>query len=432
MDIIIRILRGDSRKAAVFLTDILQDFERQYAAQPLPQTSTSALADAISFSDRTNTRFTQFLNSSQPPQPRLHKLMYLGALSTSNSFIEVFKNERDGLWRALLIELDRHMAVINFFARSRQLPWKETLITYFDDINDTGPDSAPFRSGVWPPDIPAHPLGLDDDIFEGEHPHTFYFCLNGGTDRNLVMSGSRIDKPMENIKESAFDRRYWPKTAPHSWPANRTYLDHPQNVRNATAGIPANQADDFLICGDCDNTFVDTTTDDTGCTCVSWQIEYPCVQVHEYPPYPSAPSLLNKGVMAMQAFARDEIIGEYVGLLLPPGRADPSIRKNVFADDVYTIDLNAAVIVTVKGEQTSMPGNKIADVSAGWKGNWTRFINTSPRKGNWNGEFEQRLVADKIRILVRTIRAIAFGEELIASYGTGYMRTLFGDNFRAS
>ncbi|ELR09473.1 hypothetical protein GMDG_00655 [Pseudogymnoascus destructans 20631-21] len=405
MDIIIRILRGDSRKAAVFLTDIVRDFECQYAGQPFPQAN-SALADAIVFSDRTNTRFTQFLNNSQPPQPRLHRLMYLGALSTSNTFIEVFKNERDGLWKALLIELDKHMAVINFFARSRQLPWKEAIISYFDDISDTGPDSAPFRSGVWPVDVPAHPLGLEDDIFEGVHPHAFYFCLNGGTDRNMVMSGSRKDKPMENIKESAFDRRYWPRTAPPSWPANRTYLDHPQNVRNATAGIPANQADDFLICSDCDETFVDTTTDDTGCTCVSWHVDHPCVQVHEYPPYPSAPSQVNKGVITMQAFAKDEIIGEYVGLLLPPGRADPSIRKNVFADDVYTIDLNAAVIVTVEGEEASMLGDKIADVSAGWKGNWTRFINTSPRKGDWNIELEQRLVADRIRILVRTIRLL--------------------------
>ncbi|OBT72190.1 hypothetical protein VF21_10516 [Pseudogymnoascus sp. 05NY08] len=429
MEYIISILRGDGRKAAAFLTDIVQDFEYQYAAQPFPRPSTSALADAISFSARTNTRFTQFLDNAQPAQPRLHRFMYIGALSTSSTFIEAIQHERDGIWKALVILLDKHMAVVNFFARSRRLSWKEALIDYFDDIGDTGPDSAPFRNGVWPTDVAVHPLGLDDDIFEGEHPHTFYLCLNGGTDMNMVMSGSRKDKPMENVKESVFDRRYWPKKAPTSWPANRTYLDHPQNVRNATAGIPANQADNFLICGYCDRTFVDTTTDGIGCVCVQWHIDNPCVQVHEYPPYPSAPSLVNKGVMAMQAFAKDEVIGEYVGLLLPPGRADPSIKKNVVADDVYTIDLNAAVIATVDGEETTMPGDKIADVSAGWKGNWTRFINTSPQKTDWNVQLEQRLVANRIRIIVRTTRRIAFGDELIASYGTDYMKTLFGNSW---
>ncbi|OBT89367.1 hypothetical protein VE02_01397 [Pseudogymnoascus sp. 03VT05] len=392
MEYIISILRGDGRKAAAFLTDIIQDFEYQYVGQPFPRPSTSALADAISFSAGTNTRFTQFLDNPQPAQPRLHRLMYIGALSTSN----------------------KHMAVINFFARSHRLPWKEALIDYFDDIGDTGPDSAPFRNGVWPTGIPVHPLGLDDDIFE---------------DMNMVMSGSRKDRPMENIKECVFDRRYWPKTAPPTWPANRTYVGHPQNVRNATAGIPANQADDFLICGYCDRTFVDTTTDGIGCVCVTWRVDNPCVQVHEYPPYPSAPSLVNKGVMAMQAFAKDEVIGEYVGMLLPPGRADPSIRNNVVADDVYTIDLNAAVVATVDGEETTIPGDKIADVSAAWKGNWTRFINTSPRKNDWNVQLEQRLVANRIRIIVRTTRRIAFGEELIASYGTDYMKTLFGDRW---
>lgn len=36
----------------------------------------------------------------------------------------------------------------------------------------------------------------------------------------------------------------------------------------------------------------------------------------------------------MQAFASNEIIGEYVGQLLPPGRTDPKRKNNVFADDV--------------------------------------------------------------------------------------------------
>jgi hypothetical protein len=134
--------------------------------------------------------------------------------------------------------------------------------------------------------------------------------------------------------------------------------------------------------------------------------------------------------MAMQPFESRKIIGEYVGQLLPPGRADPALKNNIFADDVYTIDLNAAVMGQENGRVTSMPGGKIADVSAGWRGNWTRFINTSPRKADWNVELVQWLIADRIRILVRTIKPIAFGEQLIASYGTDYMKSLFGPDWK--
>ncbi|OBT60725.1 hypothetical protein VE03_09789 [Pseudogymnoascus sp. 23342-1-I1] len=424
-----RILRGDIKKAIAVLVEITQDFEYHAIGPPMPRASSSALADAVPFGSRTTARFTRFLNSPQTSQPRLHRLMFLGALSTSNSFMEVFQRERDSLWESLLIQLDKHMTSINFYARSRQVPWSEALIKYFDIIGDTGPDSAPFRSGIWPSDVPVHPLGLDDDIFQGKDAHTFYLRLDGGAGQNLVVSGSRTNQPMINIDGCTFDRRPWPRAAPPTWPPNRTYSDHPQNVRNATVGIPAAQADDFLVCGGCNQSFADITSGDIGCTCVSWRVDYPCLQVHQYPPYPSAPNMINKGVMAMQTFESDEFIGEYVGILLPPGRADPSIRRNVFADDVYTIDLNAAVIVRINGETTTMPGVKIADVSAGWKGNWTRFINTSPRKADWNIELVQWMIADRIRIMVRTIRPILFGEELIGSYGTDYMKSLFGNNW---
>lgn len=425
----VRILRGDIKKGIAALVEIIQDFEYHSMGPPMPRASSSALADAIPFGSRTTARLARFLSNPQTPQPRLHRLMFLGALSTSNTFMEVFQRERDSLWESLLTHLDTRMAVINFYARSRQIPWHEALIKYFDRIGDTGPDSAPFRSGVWPANVPSHPLGLDDDIFKDKNAHTFYFRLDGGTSQNLVVSGSRVTQPMINIDECAFDRRTWPRAAPPTWPANRTYLDHPQNVRNATVGIPAAQADDFLVCGGCNKTFVNIASGGIGCTCVSWRVDYPCLQIHEYAPYPTAPNLVNKGVMAMQTFDKDEFIGEYVGMLLPPGRADPTIRNNVFSDDIYTIDLNAAVIARVNGQTTTMPGGKIADVSASWKGNWTRFINTSPRKADWNIELVQWLVADRIRILVRTLRPILFGEELIASYGTDYMKSLFGNNW---
>ncbi|KFY06626.1 hypothetical protein V492_07897 [Pseudogymnoascus sp. VKM F-4246] len=424
-----RALRGDDKKAVTLLSGIIQDFEHYTIGPPIPQDPCMNLANAVPFDFRTSIRLADFLTGSQPLQPRLHRLMFLGVLSGSATFMDVFQNEKDRLWRALLTALDPHMATIIFYARSRVLPWRRALINYFDKIGDSGSDSTPFRTGAWPPNIPVHPLGLSDDDFQGEHPHTFYIRLNGGADQSTVASGSRINQPIVNIDESVLDRRTWPKIRPPSWPANRTYPDHPQNVRNATPGIPADQADDFLDCGGCDQNFVDISSGTIGCMCDSWRVSYPCLQVHEYPPYPNAPGLVNKGVMAMQAFASDQIIGEYVGMLLPPGRTDPNIKNNVFADDIYAIDLNAAVIAVVNGTPTSMPGDKIADVSGVWKGNWTRFINTSPLRADWNIELVQWLVADRIRILIRTIRPVAFGEQLIASYGTDYMRSLFGDNW---
>lgn len=63
------------------------------------------------------------------------------------------------------------------------------------------------------------------------------------------------------------------------------------------------------------------------------------------------------------------------------------------------------------------------------KGNWTRFINTSPLKADWNIELEQRVIADRIRILVSSLWPIVFGEELIASYGPDYMKSLFGQGW---
>ncbi|KFY48429.1 hypothetical protein V495_01343 [Pseudogymnoascus sp. VKM F-4514 (FW-929)] len=424
-----RILRGDGKKGATFFSSIIQEFE-QHTIGPQFAGSSSVLAGAVPFNDRTNTRFANFLSEIPPSQTRLHRFMFLGVLSTSRTFMEVFTTARDGFWISLLTELDKHMVVVNFYARSRLLPWREALINYFDRIGDVGPDSAPFRSGAWPAVVPPHPLGLDDNIFQGNHHHTFYLRLDGGTGRNTVVSGSRKNVSMENIDNCIYDARGWPRTAPPTWPANRIYRDHPQNIRNATVGVPAAQANDFLRCGSCRKTFVDISSDDTGCKCHSWRVEHPCVQVHEYPPFPAAPDLVNKGVMAMQPFESRKIIGEYVGQLLPPGRTDPALKNNIFADDVYTIDLNAAVMGQENGRVTSMPGGKIADVSAGWRGNWTRFINTSPRKADWNVELVQWLIADRIRILVRTIKPIAFGEQLIASYGTDYMKSLFGPDWK--
>jgi len=64
--------------------------------------------------------------------------------------------------------------------------------------------------------------------------------------------------------------------------------------------------------------------------------------------------------------------------------------------------------------------SKIAILSGEFMGNWTRFINSDDEDDNI--EFEQEAVSGKMRIVVRAIRPIKFGQQIYGWYGDKYFK----------
>ena len=59
----------------------------------------------------------------------------------------------------------------------------------------------------------------------------------------------------------------------------------------------------------------------------------------------------------------------------------------------------------------------IGILSAEFMGNWTRFINQDDSQ---NIEFEHEAISGKMRIVVRAVKSIKFGEQLYGHYGPNY------------
>lgn len=428
-----RVLRGDGKKADDLLSKIIRDFHgRDWTPE-----SHMSLANAAPFDLLTDPlatpRVKQFLVPTNQNSHRVHRFIFLGILSLSPTFINELKTVRCSVWDLLMERLDSHEETITFYMRARLAPWREVLIAYFDKIGDLTGDSPPFRTQTMPAGAPFPPLGLDDNFFQNQpntHPDIFYLTATGTARLNIVVSGRHAHQPMENVTECSYTRTHWPAAAPALWPAHRTYRDHPQNVRDCHGGVGGANA--FLMCAKCDRDFraIGGGVVGCGCKCTKWCAQS-MVQVKELAPYPAAPQSLNKGVIAVERIAVGEVLGEYTGELLPPGKTDSTVLGNPHADDIYAMDIHAHGVVLERRRRVIELGPNIGQLSAAWKGSWARFINTAPLKAQWNVEFDQLLVEDRVRIVVRAIKEIKIGDEILVPYGDPYMKDLFGAAWKA-
>lgn len=130
----------------------------------------------------------------------------------------------------------------------------------------------------------------------------------------------------------------------------------------------------------------------------------PLVEIKEFSAYDVDDGLpINRGVRALCNIPEDVRIGDYVGDLIPLAMAQKQWR-----DPHYALALDGPP-VRDRFRNWEFTG-KVCNISSGWNGNWTRYLNHRDI-GN-NVEFCTESLAGKTRVVVRTLRKIMFGEEI--------------------
>ena len=131
-----------------------------------------------------------------------------------------------------------------------------------------------------------------------------------------------------------------------------------------------------------------------------------------------------RGVRILQSVETGAVLAEYVGEIVPwnSGRW--------FGDEVYSMSLAAPPKIGLTGKADVLGELEgTADILAGWKGNWTRFVNEAEEDRDNNVEFITAVWARKLRIVCRTTRAVEFGEELLTKYGDIYWDDVRGEKW---
>ncbi|OBT73159.1 hypothetical protein VF21_07905 [Pseudogymnoascus sp. 05NY08] len=353
------------------------------------------------------------------PGPQRGKLVFVAILSISPAFIEAVQYAVDDLWTLLVGHLAANKSSIEFFARSRGVPWLRA-------VRELIPGLYRRNSEVLLSAFTDHVLGFyhqppnsisDDALHQDLNAHgpdTYYLSMTGAIVPILAPSYNDTqpsDLQVIDIEECTYDPDLFRQYAPtpewpwQTWPCHPQVCDAPdidgvyrEPLRCSKCGLPFSGEEDWH------NIF-------TGCLCYdimhAWKGAL--IQIVEYPPFPNQPNVVNRGVRAMQAFARNVLIGEYTGILVPNADYDP---HSEICDNTYQFVLYDPVY-----------DRNIAAISARLCGNWTRFINHTEDEDKQNVEFAIVRILNRLRVMVLTTKEIKHGEEILGHYGDGYFKS---------
>ncbi|KFY40917.1 hypothetical protein V494_03272 [Pseudogymnoascus sp. VKM F-4513 (FW-928)] len=342
------------------------------------------------------------------------RLVFVAILSISPAFMEALIYPDDEFWRLLVILLAADKPNIEFYARSRGVPFLQVVRELIPDFAHN-PDNLlmAFDDAV----VARHPYpnSISDEVLHrnlNDHgPDTFYLSLTGAiipiqapSYNDSQPSGLQVI----DIEECSYDEtlfsRYsrtpgWPWQI---WPRHPQLCDHPD-----TDGVRHPP-----VCPKCLNPFSgeDEWHDpDLGCQCHHLFNRSRMIQIVEFPPFPNQPDVVNRGVRALEAFDSGTMLGEYTGELVPHTTYDPDSE---ICDQVYLFGLY---------DQPNY--NYIADISARLRGNWTRFINHTGDKTKQNVDFVHTRIMNRLRVVVMAIKDIEFGDEILGNYGDDYFES---------
>ncbi|KFY39686.1 hypothetical protein V495_05798 [Pseudogymnoascus sp. VKM F-4514 (FW-929)] len=340
------------------------------------------------------------------------KLVFVAILSVSPAFMEVLEHSTDDLWVVVAALLVENKSSIEFFARSRGLPWLRAVRELIPLIHR---DPAVFLKAFSDKIVARYPTpnAISDEVLHrnlNDHgPDTFYLSMTGAIVPIQALSfnasqpsGLQVVDVKECIYDSTLFSRY---SRPLEWPWKR-WPRHPQVCEgpDINGAPPRNR----LYCRKCGNLYAgEEEWHDVaiGCQCHDWCVDA-LVQIVQYPAFPSEPDVVNRGVRALQSFDPRTIIGEYTGLLVPKHAYDPN---SDICDDVYLFTLHEP-----------NGGDGVSYISARLYGNWTRFINHTDDKNKENVQFQFHHVMNRLRVVVTAIKKIEFGDEILGHYGDSY------------
>ncbi|KAJ5948889.1 hypothetical protein N7454_002196 [Penicillium verhagenii] len=232
------------------------------------------------------------------------------------------------------------------FARSRGLEWRGALLSYVQY------------------DMPGLNDALNSDIDLGqEHPH-HTVQLPGGYLKRPICNG----RAQVNMNSSNWN--------PANFPAS-----NPQD--------PSLRKPEWKACAICHSRAI--------CQCRLTSLAGDMVELVE--------GALGTGVRSLANFKKNDVLGEYVGELAPPG--------SDIVDSIYAMNNTVDVI----GDDGKLEHTFINDIFPTERGNWTRFMNHSCDS---NTDFLGSMVGDRAIVIVKANRNISMFETITVNYGSGY------------
>ena len=313
------------------------------------------VAQLAAIKARTSQRFGAFATS--------HGWMMLSILAHSATFRHSCNALSFEAWFLLSTTIEHNASSIEIFAKLRNLDW-ETALKHIEKQ----------RPSTLTLDIETA-LHASMQLTQGS-PHSYVVSEKCGRPRHPSFEGSeQIDVP-NNLY---YRRNFIGSKMPETWPAGRAY--------------PSNPTTRLLAEGPCSSCFANLPCHCDPAICAI--VTRPLVEVRDY-------GIKGVGIRALQRIRKGDILGEYVGLLLPAG--DNS-------DPVYAFDF---------ARSGHSPDEVQAVISAKDYGNWTRFLNHSCRPST---RFNRMIIGRRHRIMVQAERDIEMFEEITVGYGRGYWTT---------
>lgn len=248
---------------------------------------------------------------------------------------------------------------------------------------------------------------------------------SGGWSANAV--------PIQTLKENIYNKANFKDYAPpSSWPPTWEYppvdIQHP--CREWGRNYPL-----CVACGHC--TGPPEAPDEQGdtekakgieiCQCKTSSIfDKILVEIRQYQSSTTSKQH-DRGIRSLQKLHKGHIIGEILGEFIPLGA-----EADFSCPTTYAIDFNGPPAVDKDGKileidpdiitkkRIDTNTDPIATLITGHKGGWTRLINAGTSQ-TANVEARSEVWAGRLRITVRTLRDIKFGEQLLIEHGDLYL-----------
>lgn len=346
------------------------------------------------------------------------KIVFVAILSMSPAFIEAVTYGVDELWTLLVGHLTANKSSIEFFARSRGVPWLRVVRELIPLLFRRNPEVllSTFTDhivGFYPTPNSIGDEDLHRDL-NAYGPNTYYLSMTGAIVPILAPSyndSQPSDLQVIDIEECTYDPALflqYDRTLDWPW---QTWPRHPQICKAPDIDGVYHEPP---RCDKCNNLFSgeeEWHNPFTGCQChdIMQACKDAMIQIVEFPPFPNQPDDVNRGVRALMSFAPKILLGEYTGVLLPNVSYDPHSET---CDNTYLFGLY---------EKTH--GHHVAAISARLCGNWTRFINHTDDEDKQNVDFITVQIQNKLRVMVVTSKEINRGEEILGHYGDGYFES---------
>jgi hypothetical protein len=296
-------------------------------------------------------------------------------LSFSYTFLKAAEHYKDHEWAEAVQLLVENSQSTRLFVQSRNMPWLENL-----------------KAGPFSKHRKAESAKHDHKLFLGKH-HLFYLPIKGEPRQCRFLP---TNEPMKEVPDCFFDEQNFslakrPVGYPSTW-------DYPGDIQS-----PRGPSGIYRYCNICLKPSGPPRRPGICCCNIPRLFGKSLVEIREYPSHADSEQV-NRGVRALQNFRAGDFIGEYVGELVPVKDSDK------FGDTIYAMFFDRADVMGQSDGGAAM-------IISGRSGNWTRFINHDKDP---NVEFHTATVGRKHRVVIKTVKDIRFGDEMLVDYGDLY------------